>query len=259
MYAKAGKEAVDMLFNFLVFPAGAIAELSLHGSDTKTKPCCISNLYSNIEALSDLLMKAEKSGLLDPKTFSATYTNDILSIHSPTGPIVAKPTEPPKYYVCTNNGSSGYKHNLNTHNGFCGLCTSGGIQNKAPLTWEQQKNIVVDTAKGLCYLYFDVRPTIYHGDIKATNNLLDDQKNTCVVDFKLVRINMEGKSHLKTRIVGTHDYLAPEYALYSQLIDQSDVYNFGIVLVEIMSSRKALDTSIELPHIISSKIGCGGL
>ena len=70
--------------------------------------------------------------------------------------------------------------------------------------------------------------------------------NACVVDFGLARMmTKEGKSHITTKVAGTHGYLAPEYALYGQLTEKSDVYSFGVLLLEIMSGRKALDTSAE--------------
>ena len=70
--------------------------------------------------------------------------------------------------------------------------------------------------------------------------------NARVSDFGLARImSKDGGSYLTTRVAGTHGYLAPEYALYGQLTEKSDVYSFGALLLEIMSARKALDTSLE--------------
>jgi serine/threonine protein kinase len=117
---------------------------------------------------------------------------------------------------------------------------------RAPLSWEQRKNIILGTAKGLAYLHRGVQPAIYHRDIKPTNILLDDELNARVSDFGLARImSKDGGSYLTTRVAGTHGYLAPEYALYGQLTEKSDVYSFGALLLEIMSGRKALDTSLE--------------
>uniref|UniRef100_A0A2N9J960 non-specific serine/threonine protein kinase n=1 Tax=Fagus sylvatica TaxID=28930 RepID=A0A2N9J960_FAGSY len=111
------------------------------------------------------------------------------------------------------------------------------------LTWPQRKNIILDVAKGLAYLHCGIKPAIYHRDIKATNILLDSAMKARVADFGLAKQNNEGQSHLTTRVAGTHGYLAPEYALYGQLTEKSDVYSFGIVILEIMSGRKVLDTS----------------
>ncbi|XVE60282.1 hypothetical protein DITRI_Ditri05aG0116400 [Diplodiscus trichospermus] len=111
------------------------------------------------------------------------------------------------------------------------------------LSWPQRKNIILDVAKGLAYLHHGIKPSIYHRDIKATNILLDSEMRAKVADFGLAKQSLEGQSHLTTRVAGTHGYLAPEYALYGQLTEKSDVYSFGIVILEIMSGRKVLDTS----------------
>lgn len=110
------------------------------------------------------------------------------------------------------------------------------------LTWPQRKNIILDVAKGLAYLHYEIKPPIYHRDIKATNILLDSKMKAKVSDFGLAKQGNEGQSHLTTRVAGTYGYLAPEYALYGQLTEKSDVYSFGIVILEIMSGRKVLDT-----------------
>ncbi|KAL8540699.1 hypothetical protein ACS0TY_002073 [Phlomoides rotata] len=117
-----------------------------------------------------------------------------------------------------------------------------------PLTWPQRKGIIMDVAKGLAYLHYGVKPSIFHRDIKGTNILLDNEMRARVADFGLVKESREGQSHLTTRVAGTHGYLAPEYALYGQLTEKSDVYSFGVVLLEIMCGRKALDLSVGSPH-----------
>ncbi|KAL3538542.1 hypothetical protein ACH5RR_001908 [Cinchona calisaya] len=114
---------------------------------------------------------------------------------------------------------------------------------RKPLTWPQRKNIILDIANALAYLHYGVKPAIYHRDIKATNILLDADMRARVADFGLARQNRESDSHLTTRIAGTHGYLAPEYALYGQLTEKSDVYSFGMVVLEIMTGKKALDLS----------------
>lgn len=118
---------------------------------------------------------------------------------------------------------------------------SGSISKRQPLTWPQRKNIILDVAKALAYLHYGIKPAIYHRDIKATNILLDGEMRARVADFGLARQSREGQSHLTTRVAGTHGYLAPEYALYGQLTEKSDVYSFGMVVLEIMSGRRALD------------------
>ncbi|XP_014504308.2 probable receptor-like protein kinase At1g11050 [Vigna radiata var. radiata] len=110
------------------------------------------------------------------------------------------------------------------------------------LTWPQRKNIILDVAKGLAYLHYEIKPPVYHRDIKATNILLDSKMNAKLADFGLAMQGSEDQSPLTTRVAGTYGYVAPEYALYGKLTEKSDVYSFGIVILEIMSGRKVLDT-----------------
>lgn len=135
--------------------------------------------------------------------------------------------------------------NLNDHL-FPTLENQSGFK-KQPLTWPQRKSIILDVAKGIAYLHYGVKPSIYHRDIKGTNILLDGDMSARVADFGLAKQIREGQSHLTTRVAGTHGYLAPEYALYGQLTEKSDVYSFGVVVLEIMCGRKALDLSSSSP------------
>ncbi|CAN1234492.1 Probable receptor-like protein kinase At1g11050 [Linum perenne] len=109
-------------------------------------------------------------------------------------------------------------------------------------SWEQRKNVILDVAKGLVYLHCGVKPAIYHRDIKASNILLDMDLRAKVADFGLAR--EDGYSHITTRVAGTHGFLAPEYAMYGHLSNKSDVYSFGVLVLEIMTARKVIDTSL---------------
>ncbi|XP_051147104.1 probable receptor-like protein kinase At1g11050 [Andrographis paniculata] len=113
------------------------------------------------------------------------------------------------------------------------------------LTWQQRKTVILDVANALAYLHYGVNPPIYHRDVKPSNILLDSSMRARVADFGLAKrgIPSEGNCDFSTRIVGTHGYMAPEYALYGQLTEKSDVYSFGIVVLEIMCGRKVLDFS----------------
>ncbi|XP_027332973.1 probable receptor-like protein kinase At1g11050 [Abrus precatorius] len=122
------------------------------------------------------------------------------------------------------------------------LCYQLSLSGANRLTWPQRKNIILDVAKGLAYLHYEIKPPIYHRDIKATNVLLDSKMNAKLADFGLAREGSEEQSHVTTRVAGTYGYVAPEYALYGQLTEKSDVYSFGIVILEIMSGRKVLST-----------------
>ncbi|KAL4320628.1 putative receptor-like protein kinase [Arachis hypogaea] len=111
------------------------------------------------------------------------------------------------------------------------------------LTWSKRKRIILDVAIGLVYLHFGVKPAIYHRDIKTTNILLDAGMTARVADFGLAKQNIESISLINTRVAGTHGYLAPEYALYGQLSEKSDVYSSSVVILEILCGIKALDLS----------------
>ncbi|CAN1234481.1 Probable receptor-like protein kinase At1g11050 [Linum perenne] len=119
------------------------------------------------------------------------------------------------------------------------------VSRRARLSWEKRKNIILDVAKGLVYLHCGVKPAIYHRDIKSSNILLDSDLRAKVADFGLARQGREdGYSHITTRVAGTHGFLAPEYAMYGHLSNKSDVYSFGVLVLEIMTARKVIDTSL---------------
>ncbi|CAI0582321.1 unnamed protein product [Linum tenue] len=115
------------------------------------------------------------------------------------------------------------------------LFDDGGGGN-SKLSWPIRRKIALGTARGLAYLHTGAQPTIIHRDIKASNILLDDDFEAKVADFGLAKSNPEGVSHLSTRVAGTWGYLAPEYALYGQLTERSDVYSYGVVLLELLSA-----------------------
>lgn len=108
------------------------------------------------------------------------------------------------------------------------------------LSWPLRQKIALGTARGLAYLHYGAQPTIIHRDIKGSNILLDDDFEPKVADFGLAKFAPEGATHVSTRVAGTMGYVAPEYALYGQLTERSDVYSFGIVLLELLSGKKAL-------------------
>ncbi|KAG1326349.1 putative LRR receptor-like serine/threonine-protein kinase RKF3 [Cocos nucifera] len=115
------------------------------------------------------------------------------------------------------------------------LFGSGG----ARLSWPVRQRIAVGTARGLAYLHYGAQPAIIHRDIKANNILLDETFEAKVADFGLAKFAPEGMSHVSTMVAGTLGHVAPEYALYGQLTEKSDVFSFGVVLLELLSGRKA--------------------
>nr|GME14084.1 serine/threonine-protein kinase At5g01020-like [Ipomoea batatas] len=101
--------------------------------------------------------------------------------------------------------------------------------------------IALGAAKGLAFLHEAEKPVIYR-DFKGSNILLDSDYNAKLSDFGLAKDGPEGDdTHVSTRVMGTHGYAAPEYIMTGHLTAASDVYSFGIVLLELLTGRRAID------------------
>ncbi|KAG6473180.1 probable serine/threonine-protein kinase PBL23 [Zingiber officinale] len=113
-----------------------------------------------------------------------------------------------------------------------------------PLDWLTRMKIAAGAAKGLQYLHEIANPPVIYRDFKASNILLDDDYNPKLSDFGLAKLGPTGdKTHVSTRVMGTYGYCAPEYALTGQLTTMSDVYSFGVVFLELITGRRAIDTT----------------
>lgn len=111
------------------------------------------------------------------------------------------------------------------------------------LDWDTRYNIAVGTAKGLAYLHEDCDVKIVHCDIKPENVLLDDNFLAKVSDFGLAKLMTREQSHVFTTLRGTRGYLAPEWITNYAISEKSDVYSYGMVLLEIVGGRKNYDSS----------------
>ncbi|CAK9262193.1 unnamed protein product [Sphagnum jensenii] len=108
------------------------------------------------------------------------------------------------------------------------------------LDWPTRFHIVVGIARGLVYLHEELQPCIIHRDIKASNILLNNNLSAKIADFGLARLFSDDQSQLFTQVAGTIGYMSPEYATLGQLSTKVDVYSFGVLLLEIISGRKAI-------------------
>ncbi|KAG9443094.1 hypothetical protein H6P81_018948 [Aristolochia fimbriata] len=112
-----------------------------------------------------------------------------------------------------------------------------------PLSWSIRLKIAIGAARGLAFLHTSERQIIYR-DFKASNILLDPNYNAKISDFGLAKNGpMGGDSHVTTRVMGTYGYAAPEYVATGHLYVKSDVYGFGVVLLEMLTGLRALDTN----------------
>ncbi|KAL2499038.1 putative receptor protein kinase TMK1 [Abeliophyllum distichum] len=112
-----------------------------------------------------------------------------------------------------------------------------------PLEWTKRLTIALDVARGVEYLHGLAHQSFIHRDLKPSNILLGDDMRAKVADFGLVRLAPEGKGSIETRIAGTFGYLAPEYAVTGRVTTKVDVFSFGVILMELITGRKALDES----------------
>ncbi|KAG0606088.1 hypothetical protein M758_9G112800 [Ceratodon purpureus] len=116
----------------------------------------------------------------------------------------------------------------------------GKSETGVPLSWRERTNIMLQVAKGLEYLHEKCSPPIIHRDIKSTNILLTNKLVAKVADFglsKLKGIGQEDATHVTTVVKGTPGYLDPEYHETGLLTEKSDVYAFGVVLMEILTGQ----------------------
>ncbi|KAG8365835.1 hypothetical protein BUALT_Bualt17G0013200 [Buddleja alternifolia] len=116
---------------------------------------------------------------------------------------------------------------------------------KEPLDWNTRMKIAAGAAKGLEYLHDKANPPVIYRDFKSSNILLGEGFFPKLSDFGLAKLGPTGdKSHVSTRVMGTYGYCAPEYAMTGQLTVKSDVYSFGVVFLELITGRKAIDSTL---------------
>ncbi|KAJ9173115.1 hypothetical protein P3X46_016281 [Hevea brasiliensis] len=115
------------------------------------------------------------------------------------------------------------------------------LKGKPVLDWGTRKRIALGTARGLLYLHEQCDPKIIHRDVKAANILLDDYCEAVVGDFGLAKLLDHQDSHVTTAVRGTVGHIAPEYLSTGQSSEKTDVFGFGILLLELITGQRALE------------------
>ncbi|XP_074567205.1 G-type lectin S-receptor-like serine/threonine-protein kinase At4g27290 [Curcuma longa] len=118
------------------------------------------------------------------------------------------------------------------------------------LDWKSRYNIILGIARGLLYLHHDSRLRIIHRDLKASNILLDQDMNPKISDFGMAKIFDGNETIRKTRrVVGTYGYMSPEYVKNGAYSVKSDVFSFGVLILEIITGKKNVGCYISKEYL----------
>ena len=121
---------------------------------------------------------------------------------------------------------------------------------RKPLDWNTRMKIAAGAAQGLEYLHDKMPKPMIYRDLKCSNILLGEGFHPKLSDFGLAKVGPSGdQTHVSTRVMGTYGYCAPDYAMTGQLTFKSDIYSFGVVLLEILTGRRAIENRRNGPEI----------
>nr|ACN25535.1 unknown [Zea mays] len=129
------------------------------------------------------------------------------------------------------------------------------------LDWPMRYKIAVNAAEGLSYLHHDCKPVIVHRDVKSNNILLDAEYGAKIADFGVARTIGDGPATM-SMIAGSCGYIAPEYAYTLHVTEKSDIYSFGVVILELVTGKKPLAAEIgemDLVAWVTAKVEQYGL
>ncbi|CAO2816768.1 unnamed protein product [Amaranthus hypochondriacus] len=116
----------------------------------------------------------------------------------------------------------------------------GVLEDHRVLDWPRRKKIAMDAAKGLCYLHNDCSLPIIHRDVKSSNILLDSMFNAKIADFGLAKIltKLSGQPNTTSCLAGSFGYIAPEYVKTYKVNEKTDIYSFGVVVLELVTGKE---------------------
>ncbi|KAF6175655.1 hypothetical protein GIB67_022657 [Kingdonia uniflora] len=126
-------------------------------------------------------------------------------------------------------------------NGSVASCLRERPPNDPPLDWPTRKRIALGSARGLSYLHDHCDPKIIHRDVKAANILLDEDCEAVVGDFGLAKLMDYKDTHVTTAVRGTIGHIAPEYLSTGKSSEKTDVFGYGIMLLELITGQRAFD------------------
>ncbi|KAK9075721.1 hypothetical protein SSX86_004050 [Deinandra increscens subsp. villosa] len=126
-------------------------------------------------------------------------------------------------------------------NGSVASCLRERPDNHEPLDWSIRKRIALGSARGLAYLHDHCDPKIIHRDVKAANILLDEEFEAVVGDFGLAKLMDYKDTHVTTAVRGTIGHIAPEYLSTGKSSEKTDVFGYGVMLLELITGQRAFD------------------
>ncbi|KAL3506330.1 hypothetical protein ACH5RR_031712 [Cinchona calisaya] len=118
-------------------------------------------------------------------------------------------------------------------------------RNGSPLEWELRYQILLGAAQGLAYLHHDCVPPIVHRDIKANNILIGLEFEPYIADFGLAKLVEDGDfARSSNTVAGSYGYIAPEYGYMMKITEKTDVYSYGVVMLEVLTGKQPIDPTI---------------
>ncbi|KAJ7551106.1 hypothetical protein O6H91_07G134200 [Diphasiastrum complanatum] len=140
---------------------------------------------------------------------------------------------------CCSNGDNNLLIYEYMPNGSLGQLLHGKDSTTCLTEWITRYNIAVGVAQGLCYLHHDCSPLIVHRDVKSNNILLDCKMEARVADFGVAKL-VDSKESM-SMVAGSYGYIAPEYAYTMKVDEKSDIYSFGVVLLELLTGKRPVE------------------